>query len=130
MSKAKRIVAPFTNKFGDTINPGDKVYAITTCTHRTRVNESEYVGYVERSGYDFKTKQKVMMPYVQVKTKRSRPTYYDNVKKATFKWSDYTSEYFKQNVTRGEEDFYAISTLYYNNIVPRSVGTEQLVKAL
>ena len=58
MEKPKRIVEPFINKWGSTITPGQKVFAITNCTHQTRVDLVEYIGYVERDG---------KRPHVQVR---------------------------------------------------------------
>lgn len=124
--KPVRKTLPFTNKFGDTIQPGDKVYSITTCTHRTCITEGEYVGYIER-GY---RNQGEPIPYVQVKVPAVRTVYFDKLKNATFKWADYTRDYFKEHVVRSEEKIFRISTLNYNNIIPRTSSTEKLAKAV
>jgi hypothetical protein len=128
--KPVRKTLPFTNKFGDTIQPGDMVYSITTCTHRTCITEGEYVGYIERSGYDYKTRESKNIPYVQVKVPAVRTVYFDKLKNATFKWADYTRDYFNEHVVRSEEKIFRISTLNYNNIIPRSSSTEKLAKAV
>lgn len=40
----KREVIPFTNSFGQVINPGDDVAVVTTCTGNTCIAKGKYVG--------------------------------------------------------------------------------------
>ena len=40
----KREVSPFTNDFGQVINPGDEVVVVTTCTGNTNTQKGKYVG--------------------------------------------------------------------------------------
>jgi hypothetical protein len=128
--KRERKILPFTNRFGDVIQPGDFVYAITTCTHRTHVNKAEYVGYVERSSYDWKTKEYKDMPYVQVKSPCTIVEYFDKKANKKYDWVGYTKEYFDQNVERREIPSTRISTLQYNNILPVTAAIDQLVEAV
>lgn len=41
---SKREVVPFTNDFGQVINPGDEVVVVTTCTGNTNTQKGKYVG--------------------------------------------------------------------------------------
>lgn len=128
--KRERKILPFTNNFGDVIQPGDTVYAITTCSHRTHINKAEYVGYIERDEYNWYTKERVMNPYVQIKVPTTRTRYFDKLKNKAYDWAGYTTEYFKENVERIEEPCFRISTLYYNNIVPCNASIDRLAEAV
>jgi hypothetical protein len=122
---------PFTNKFGDIINPGDTVYVVTTCTHRTFVEKGEYVGYVERSGYDYRKKKSVVVPAVQVKKPYTKTIYWDKRTDKEFKWADYTSpEDMQENVETRQEQAFRISTLQYNRILPATVSADRLMEAV
>ena len=48
--KTKRIVKPFQTKYNQTIQPGDKVIAVTMSQGHLNVRQAEYIGYVERKG--------------------------------------------------------------------------------
>ena len=128
--KRERKELPFTNKFGDTINPGDAVYAITTCTHRTYITKGEYLGYVETSGYDYKTRSATLIPKVQVRFPAVKYAHFDKKTGKLFNWNDYTYEYYKENVERQEIPTHRVSTLVYNNILPANTSTETLAKAV
>ena len=41
---SKRDIVPFTNDFGQVINPGDDVVVVTTCTGSTNTSKGTYVG--------------------------------------------------------------------------------------
>lgn len=128
--KRERKILPFTNKFGDTINPGEQVYVITTCTHTTCVNKGEYLGFVEREDYDWKLKQTKMMPYVQVKVKDQRTVWFDTLKNEKYSWVGHNNEYFQAHVEHRKEDFHRISTLYYNNVIPANASADRLMAAV
>jgi len=128
--KRERKILPYTNKFGDVINPGDTVYAITTCTKQTCINKGEYIGYVERDGYDYKTKSYVKMPFVQVKVPAERTEYFDTLKNKKYDWAGYTKEYFAEHVERRDIAYDRITTLQYNNILPSNTSVETLAKAV
>ena len=131
MSKSKRIVAPFINDFGQVIQPNDDVFAVTTCTHRTRVFEAKYVGYVERETYDWKEKKTLMQKFAQISTPSFK---YEYVKKGTsepFNWS--TLDY---NRPRDEQyevveiPYNHISTLQYNRVLPKNASLNQLAETI
>lgn len=129
MSDRKQL--PFTNKFGDVINPGDAVYVVTTCTHRTHVEKGEYVGYVERHEYVYHKQESVIVPAVQVKKPYTRTIYWDKRTDKQFNWKNYTTrEDFKENVETREQRAFRISTLYYNRILPASVSADRLMEAV
>lgn len=102
MKKPKRIVAPFTTEWGHTIQPGQKVFAVTTCSHQMLVEEVEYIGYVKRDGYRYDSKTKI---YINFK----RPNV--QVRRAS------------------RENKLIISTLYYNRIIPVESSASELAKA-
>ena len=129
MSNRKQL--PFTNSFGDVIQPGDSVYVVTTCTHRTHVSKGEYLGYLERSGYDYREKKSTMIPAVQVKVSYTSQRYWDKRTNKYFKWTDYTTqEDFKANVESRVEQAFRISTLQYNRILPAGVSADRLMEAV
>ena len=105
MKKPKRVVGPFTTEWGNTIQPGQKVFAITTCSHQTCVMEVEYVGYVERdslrSDSDMKEFYKSKRQYVQVRR--------------ACHWT---------------RDTTIISTLVYNRIIPVESSAVDLIKLI
>jgi len=48
MSVSKRIEGEFINKFGQRIQPGDKVIFITTSTSYTNARIGNYIGYIKQ----------------------------------------------------------------------------------
>ena len=128
--KRERKILPFTNRFGDVIQPGDTVYSITTCSHRTHINKAEYVGYIERSQYDWRTKETKLEPYVQVRLPYTSTIYFDKKKNKEYDWVGHTKEYFDENVERREIPGFRISTLWYNNVIPTNAPIDQLAEAV
>jgi hypothetical protein len=129
MSNRKQL--SFTNKFGDIINPGDNVYVVTTCSHRTHVEKGEYVGYVERHGYDYREKKSVIVPAVQVKKPYTRTIYWDKRTDKEFDWKNYTTrEDFQENVETRKQQAFRVSTLQYNRILPASVSADRLMEVV
>ena len=51
MSKIERTVEPWTNKEGDVIQPGDKVFAFTRCTGYLYIHVGTYLGVRKNTGY-------------------------------------------------------------------------------
>lgn len=128
MSKSKRIVAPFTNNFGVTINPGDKVYAITVCSHRTYISEVEYVGYIERDGYDYNTRQYEKMKFAQVRRPTTdRKAYYEGTD-TLVNWSTFNRG--EDKIEWRETERFIITTLQYNNIIPVTSPIATLAEAV
>ena len=127
-TKTVRHIEPFTNEFGDVIQPGDTVYSITRCTGSTHVSKGKYLGVIKR--YDYWRKGEA--PYVQVEV---------DAKKAAYRWKDTKedttwNEYWKQRSTtgRGIEIYYVpykrVSTLQLNRIVPGGVTADKLAESI
>ena len=128
MSKSKRIAAPFTNKFGHTLNPGDSAIAITSCTGRTCIARVEYVGYVERMDYYYgygldKTPVRPPNKYVQIRRPTILGDYYNKHTGEKVRWNHPDGEY------RTHEGF-MITTLQNNNILPDNVRVDTLIEAV
>lgn len=124
MSKSKRIEGPFTSEFG-TFNPGDPAIVVTTCTKRTYVERVEYVGYVERTEYNWKTRMNELKKFAQIRRSISTftPFWAGTDEKAKWPYGDRKVEYRDVPGTR-------ISTLQYNRLIPASASTDQLIEAL
>lgn len=124
MSKSKRIEQPFANEYG-TFNPGDHCIAITVCTGRVNVARVEYVGYVERRCYNYKTRQTETMKFAQIR----RPTRtYTSFWKGT---NDKASwPYGERDVEYRYVDSTTITTLNYNRLLPAAASVDQLIKEI
>lgn len=125
MSKSKRIEGPFTNKFGQTFNPGDQAIAVTTCTGRTNISRVEYVGYIERSRYNWHTKKSEQEKFAQIRRPTSKFTIFwkGTDEKASWPYGDRKVEYRDVHGT-------TISTLQHNRLLPAGVSTDELMKAV
>jgi hypothetical protein len=125
MSKSKRIEGPFTNKFGQTFNPGDQAIAVTTCTGRTNISRVEYVGYIERSRYNWHTKKTDKEKFVQIRRPTSKFTSFwkGTDEKASRPYGDREVEYRDVSST-------IISTLQYNNIIAATASVDEVIKAV
>lgn len=112
MSKTNRIVATYNNEYG-AYEPGDKVLAITVCTHNVKVEPVEYVGYVERKVYNFRTSEYDVQKFVQIRrmSKRYRVVWKDTGEPAKYPYSGRPTEYKRYTAPM-------ITTLYYNRIFP------------
>lgn len=131
MSKSKRIVAPFINEFGQVISPGEEVFAVTTCTHRTNVFEAKYVGYVERETYDWKEKKNVVAKFAQISTPSTKHVYFKKGTNEPFSWSSYVSGVpGDQQFDRAEVEYDYISTLQYNRILSKGSSLHQLASVV
>lgn len=124
MSKSKRIEGPFTSEFG-TFNPGDPAIAVTTCTGNTVVKRVEYVGYIERNSYNWKTKKYEPQKFAQIRRPTSTFTAFwaGTGEKAKWPYGDRKVEYRSVPGT-------IVSTLQYNRLIPATASTDQLIKAL
>lgn len=131
MGRAVRIVAPFINDFGQVIQPGEQVFAITTCTKVTRVNKAKYIGYVERNSYNWQTREYEPMKFVQISTPSTRHVYYKKGTKQPFAWSFYNSDIpGDQQYDRVEEQYEHISTLQYNRILSVNSSLDQMAETV
>jgi hypothetical protein len=124
MSKSKRIVGPFTSKYG-TFNPGDQAIAITVCTGNVVVERVEYVGYVERNEYNWKTKKTELTKFAQIRrpTKTFTAFWAGTEEKASWPYGDRKVEYRDVIGT-------LVTTLQYNRLLPASASTDQLIEAV
>ena len=124
MSKSKRIVGPFTSKFG-TFNPGDPAIAVTVCSKIVNVERVEYVGYVERDSYDYRTKQVCKLKFAQIRRPTSTFTVFwaGTEEKARWPYGDREVDYRYVPGT-------IISTLQYNRLLPATSTTDELISAI
>jgi len=125
MSKSKRIEGPFTNKFGQTFNPGDQAIAVTTCTGRTNIARVEYVGYIERNIYNWHTKKTEVEKFVQIRRPTSTFTSFwkGTDEKASWPYGDREVEYRDVSGT-------LVTTLQYNNIIAAEASVDQVIEAV
>lgn len=124
MSKSKRIVGPFQSEYG-TFNPGDQAIAITVCRGRVGVTRVEYVGYVERRGYNYHTRQMENMKYAQVRRPIKSFTPFFKGTDTVAKWP-----YGDQPVEYRYVDKHIITTLQYNRLLPATASTDNLIAAM
>ena len=127
MSKSKRVVAPFTNQFGQTLNPGESCIAITTCTGRTSISRVEYVGYIERNSYNYQTRSYEPTKYVQIRrpAKVYKGAFYEGTdEKARWPYDA------NRKVDYRYEDSKIITTLQYNNVLADKTSVDDLIKAV
>lgn len=122
MSVSKRIEGPFQSEYG-TFNPGDAAIAITVCTGRVCVDRVEYVGYVERNQYNYKTKQYEPTKFAQIRRPVQRGEWYDKTTNERCNWQAGNKNLgFRYVSTIG------ITTLQYNRLLPASASTDDLIK--
>lgn len=124
MTASKRIVGPFTNEYG-TFNPGDPCVAITVCTGNVCVERVEYVGYVERNSYNWRSKTSVPTKFVQVRRNNRRYTPFYKGTEEVAKWP-----YGEREIEYKYVDKLIITTLQDNRILPTQVTTDQLIKEI
>lgn len=67
MSKSKRLVQPYVDKAGQTIQPGDRVVVITHSTGTVRAKVGEYVGVIPSTYWDYNAKENKVWYSVQVR---------------------------------------------------------------
>lgn len=126
-----RVVKPFTNSFGQVIEPGTPVFVITVCTHQTNIAKGEYIGYIERdaSRYDRELQQFVAFkePFVQARVEcdTSRCVYKDTGENVV--WSKFDANRANEWVTtKGTR----ITTLLYNRILRADSSLEEMAAAV
>lgn len=121
--KVVRHIEPFTNEFGDVIQPGEAVYAVTMCTSRTHITKGEYLGVIKREG---RRGQVQLVVQVEVDAKRTAYRYKDTKEDTT--WIEY---YYNGRPNGREVEIYSVpckrvSTLQLNRIVPAKISADQL----
>ena len=132
--KRERIIKPFTNKFGQVIEPGMSVFVVTVCTGQTHITKGWYIGYIERDvlRYDQRIDHRVLVtvkePFVQARIE------YDAVK---FVYKDTGERVNWKTFVRGEreteymtEKAYRITTLNYNRILRADSSLEEMAAAV
>lgn len=124
MSKSKRIIGPFTSEYG-TFNPGDQAIAITVCTGNVCVARVEYVGYVERKEYNWKTKTYEMQRFAQIRRPSQRGEWYNKVTNEKCDWRANSSDLgFRYIPTT------TVTTLNHNRLIPAACSTDELIKVI
>jgi hypothetical protein len=120
--KAVRHIEPFTNQFGDVIQPGDAVYSITMCTKNTYVAKGEYLGVIKSLGWGGRETTRVQVLVDAQKTAwRWRDTKEDTT------WLAYYSQRGEPNARMVEAynvPYKRVSTLQLNRILPAKVSTD------
>jgi len=106
--KRERIIKPFTNKFGQVIEPGMSVFVVTTCTHQTHITKGEYVGYIERDAHG------KMEPFVQVLVEYDKAYYVYKDIQERVNWKTFSSN---RDCEWRSEKAHRITTLNYNRIL-------------
>lgn len=128
MSKTTvRHIEPFTNDFGDVIQPGEAVYSITMCTKTTSVKKGEYLGVIKRVGWRGKEELSVQ---VLVDANQTKCRFKDTGQDTTW-----TNWYYNERQSGREIEYYTIpykrvSTLQRNRIVPARISADQLASVI
>ena len=129
--KRERIVKPFTNSFGQVIEPGTPVFVVTVCTGRTSITKGEYVGYIERDAYVYDQDQKKYVwkvaPFVQARVEYDKAyyTYKDTGERVN--WKTFISN---RDCVWLSEKAHRITTLHYNRILRADSSLEEMAKAV
>jgi hypothetical protein len=125
--KAVRHIEPFTNQFGDVIQPGEAVYSITMCTKTTSVKKAEYLGVIKRAGWGGREELAVQVLV--------------DAQKTAWRWKDTKEDtswdvYWRQKNSTGREvepyniPYKRVSTLQLNRIVPAKISADQLAAVI
>ena len=126
--KAVRHIEPFTNQFGDIIQPGEEVYSITMSYKTTSVKKGEYLGVIKRAGWGGREEIAVQVLVDAQKTAwRWRDTKEDTT------WLAYYSQRNQPDARMVEAyniPYKRVSTLQLNRILPAKVSTDQLAAAI
>jgi hypothetical protein len=126
--KAVRHIEPFTNQFGDVIQPGEEVYSITMSYKTTSVKKGEYLGVIKRAGWGGREEVAVQVLVDAQKTAwRWRDTKEDTT------WLAYYSQSGEPNARMVEAyniPYKRVSTLQLNRILPAKVSADQLAAAI
>ena len=129
--KRERIVKPFTNSFGQVIEPGMPVFVVTTCTKRTYITKGEYVGYIEREVYRYnrETKDLVAVPesFVQARVEYDKAYYVYKDTEERVNWKTFTSN---RECEWRSEKAHRITTLQYNRILRADSSLDEMAKAV
>jgi hypothetical protein len=126
--KRVRIVKPFTNKFGQVIEPGMPVFVVTVCTGQTNITKGEYVGYIEREDYvydaELKTYVSKLAPFVQARVEYDKAKYVYKDTGERVDWKTFVRD--ERNTVWVTEKAYRITTLQYNRILRADSSLEDM----
>jgi hypothetical protein len=127
--KVVRHIEPFVNQFGDTINPGDAVYAITVCTQRTHVAKGNYLGVIKRAGWRGNEERYVQ---VLVDAKRTEMRWADTDEPTNWNqyWNSGTTNDTRRAVKYVPVPYKRVSTLQLNRIVPAGISADALAASI
>lgn len=127
--KRERIVKPFTNSFGQVIEPGTPVFVVTVCTGRTSITKGEYVGYIERDAYVYDQEQKTYVskiaPFVQARVEYDKAYYAYKDTGERVDWKTFTSDVAGKCVWMSEKA-HRITTLNYNRILRADSSLDEM----
>lgn len=126
--KPVRHIEPFTNDFGDVIQPGEAVYSITMCTKTTSVKKAEYLGVIKRVGWRGQEHLSV-----QVLVDSTKTTWRWTDTKEDTSWFAYYSQRHEPNARQIEAysvPYKRVSTLQRNRIVPARISADQLAAVI
>lgn len=127
--KRVRIVKPFTNKFGQVIEPGMPVFVITVCTGQTAITKGEYVGYIEREDYVYSTEQKTyvskLAPFVQARVEYDAAKFIYEDTGERVDWKTFRLDGPRKTVWVTEKA-HRITTLKYNRILRADSSLEDM----
>ena len=128
MSKTKRILGQFTNQFGQTFNPGDKVIAVTVCTGRTNIARAEYVGYVEREEGNWPNPGTTTKKYVQIRRPSTTSVAVYGGTTIKVNWATFIRGKDEAEWITVEKPI--VTTLWYNNILADDSSVDSLIEAV
>lgn len=129
--KRERIVKPFTNSFGQVIEPGMPVFVVTVCTGRTSITKGEYIGYIERDVDRFNGETRVLEtikePFVQARVEYDKAYYVYKDTEERVNWKTFSSN---RDCEWRSEKAHRITTLQYNRILRADSSLEEMAKAV
>lgn len=127
--KRVRVIKPFTNSFGQVIEPGMPVFVVTVCTGRTSITKGEYVGYIERDVDRFNRETRaletVKEPFVQARVEYDKAYYAYKDTGERVNWKTFTSN-VAGNCVWLSEKAHRITTLQYNRILRADSSLDEL----
>lgn len=124
MSKIERTVEPWTNKKGQVIQPGDKVFAFTRCTGYLHIHVGTYLGVLKNTGY--------LGNRVQVAVQAKKRVAYLKGSDVPYDWKEYYKGRvsYPKNLEYRDEPYTRITTLLENRIYPFEGMTAEKLASL
>jgi hypothetical protein len=116
---SNREVIPFTNDFGQVINPGDDVVVVTTCTGSTNTQKGKYVGMHGKS-VQAEVPSSSYAYFVKGSDERAPHNFHNELYKSGFNWNTPEWKALREKVYAPYEyrkiHGTRITTLQYNRI--------------